>query len=210
MIEAYDTATFKQSINAQELLGILVDRYGDIFTDIVYDTTTPTDIKELWVSDEICITYVSGTSIKFLHSNGYEATMSGSSTTFTRFYITKFDNCLLVMNSNTFATSTLFFIIAKTIDSNGNNSQGIITRPGTSSNVKLFTDNMNIDSVGYDKLTNNSVYSTVLAPLYAITGDESFTDIYYSVLSKATDYGQVILNGKKFYMITNNIAIAYT
>lgn len=210
MIEMYDTSSFKQSINAQELLGILVDRYGDIFTNIVYDTNTPTDIKELWVSNNIYIAYVSSNSIKIVHSNGTEATMSGSLGVFSRFYITEFDNSLLVMNNNTFATSTLFFIIAETVNSNEGNSKGIIIRPSASSNVKIFTDNMNTDNVEYVKLTNSSAYSTVLAPLYSITGDESFNNIYYTVLSKPTDYGQVTLNGQKFYMLTNNIAIAYT
>lgn len=211
MIEIFDSATIKSTITISELFDILNKKYNG-FTDVVYDTENPTNIKELWISNKIYLSYLSDKHMKIVHTNGTEVTLGASNTpAFPRSFIVNFDNGILIMNTNTFS-GIRYFIITDTIDNNGNISKGIIIKPNTQANesVRVITDNMSTDTVTYPLANNDdSTYNTVLAPLYSITGDEHFPDIYYTVIGKSTDSGKIILNGQKFYMVPG-IAISYT
>ena len=211
MIEIFDSATIKPTITMYELFDILNEKYNG-FTDIEYDTENPTNIKRLWISDKIFLSCLSEKYMMVVHKNGTQITIgSSSSAAFPRSFIVNFDNGILIMNTNS-VYNMRYFIITDTIDNNGNISKGIITKSETSSgaSVRVITDNMNTDTVNYPLANNDdSIYNTVLAPLYSITGDEHFSDIYYTVIGKSTDLGKIILNGQKFYMVPG-IAIAYT
>lgn len=210
MIEIYDSLTDIASANIQFLLNKLANDYSSDFHEIIYDQSNSTQINQIWVSEKVYLDY-SNNALQIKNKNGFSVGWSNMN----RFFIVKTDSVILIHNGNfaTIPNGSQWMAITNTKDSNNNHSKGIVALVSPqASMINVFSDNMSLENTYGAYPTRGfprSAYNTVLAPVYAITGDELFENVYLSILYKSTDSGKIILNGQKFYMITG-IAISYT
>lgn len=209
MIEIYDSLTDIASANIQFLLNKLANDYSSDFHEIVYDQSDSTQINQIWVSEKVYLDY-SNNALQIKNKNGFSVGWANMN----RFFIVKTDSVILIHNGvfTTVGNGAQWMAITKTKDSNNKISKGIVAIISPQSSViSVFSDNMSLENTygTYSRGLPRSIYNTVLAPTYAITGDENFEDVYLAILHKSTDSGKIILNGQKFYMVPG-IAIAYT
>lgn len=208
MINIIDSTATRASSTLQDVLNDLAPLWD--WKNIVYDAEEPTNVKELWVSDNIYIDiYVSESagskSLEFTHNiNGYNSKFQPSLTTYR---IVRTDNALLLCDT----LGAYYIAVAKTIDLNGTESFGIVGVISSVNSMYMFTDNMT--SLPLAANTSNfitsSVTQTQLIPVYNRTSDEHFVDVYYTYIRKSTDAGKGTMGGKNYY-IHNCLAVPYT
>lgn len=221
MINIYDSRTVRSGSTAQEALNDLA-RHWDGWHHIVdnqdqvidvSDLDDATVVKEIWVSENIYIGLTS-TNLTVAHISG--ATKSTSdSTLYSKFLIVTTDSCVLLRREPTNATTQnarAYIAVGKTVDPSGVESNGVIFKNSTTgTTIYMFTDHMSAaaaDPVSMDNL-GASNYNTVLTPMYALAGDEHFTDLMYVLASKPTDEEKILLNDQKYYLY-NAVALPYT
>ena len=221
MISIYNSRTVRATSTARDALNDLArhwDGWHHIVDDqdnviAVSDLTNTTVVKEIWVSENIYIsvTTTSTPNVAVTHTSG--ATQPAASNAFySKFLIiTTETGVILRREPSDGKNSKTFIAVGKTIDSTETESCGVVFKPSAMSpNVYMFTDNMSTtaDSVALDGV-GASTYNTVLAPLYALAGDEHFTDLMYVVISKPTDEDKGIINNQKYY-VYSAVALPYT
>ena len=208
MINIIDSTATRASSTLQDVLNDLAPLWN--WKKIVYDEEEPTNVKELWVSDNIYIDiYVpestSSKYLEFTHNiNGYNSKFQPS---LTKYRIVRTDNALLLCD----AVGSYYIAVAKTIDLNGTESFGIVGVISSVNSMYMFTDNMT--SLPLAANTSNfitsSVTQTQLIPVYSRTSDEHFVDVYYTYIRKSTDAGKGTMGGKNYY-IYDCLAVPYT
>ena len=211
MISIFDSTSLRTTSTSQDALNDLATRWN--WKNIVYDTDVSTNVKELWASDKICITLSTGNTpyLTVKHTNEVSQT---TNSVFTRYHIVSTDNAtaLIALNTSSSSQYTLYICVAKTIDPNGLESGGIMMHPASSGTEYSFTDNITTaTNVSYNtgNWNTDSQVNTVVVPIYSLTGDEYFKDIYFQFVKKSTDTGKVILNDQ-YYYFAGKIALAYT
>lgn len=210
MIEIFESVSLRATSTAQDLLNDLVPKYDEWY-NVVYDTTVPTNVTEIWVSSKIYFSLSSDSTpkIKITHINGATTT---TTSTINKYSIITTDKGVMVTNNTVLTASGVWFCVGKTTDPNGVSSHGVFfdNQSGTIYEY-TYTDNMTLDNYYYSIMCSGgkSRVNTVLVPVYSITGDEYFDDLMLAILTKPTDTGKVVLNDN-YYYINEAVALPYT
>lgn len=216
MIHIFNSTSRRQTSTAQDLLNDLADEsvwWGTIWR-IDRDETTNNVIK-FWVTYHIYFSLSSDATPKLKITHEASGAQDVSKTAFAvmpTYSIIATDKGIIVTNGTVQTSSGLWFAIGNTTAPDNDLSLGVIFDFDNNIVEYVFTDNMTTSS--YNSYTlgsgiGKSRENTVLAPAYSVTGDEKFDDLMLVVLSKPTDTGRVVLNGK-YYYINEAVALPYT
>lgn len=202
MINIFNSSSERPSSTTQDALNDLADKWD--WEDIVYDTTTPTNVTQLWLSAKLYLSLDTSIShyLQIIHSVGdYTGKIS---IPYTEYRIVSTDNALLFIPIGSSASSS-YFALSRTVDTKIRESCGCVWH---ASNTYIFTDNM-VSNVSISSLMSNSNTYTQLVPVYSWNSDEYFEDVYFTFIHKSNDGGKSILNDN-YYYIHQDVALPYT
>ena len=214
-ISIFDSRSVRTTSNAQDLLNdlapILTAKWSDM--TVIYDTTTPSNVAEIWVSDEVYISLSTNSTTQLVHHHKTLNLSQAINKNCAWHHIIETDSAILCCwedNNNLWS----FAISQTTSMTDGSTSYGVAAQSGT--NLYAFTDGMFSTSATIQAMAviNNRYNSTLvneqLVPFASIWSNDVFPNVYEVLARKTTTRGERILNQTDYFYVTYAFAVKYT
>ena len=214
-ISIFDSRSVRTTSSAQDLLNdlapILTAKWSDM--TVIYDTTTPSNVAEIWVSDEVYISLSTNSTTQLVHHHKTLNLSQAINKSCAWHHIIETDSAILCCwedNNNLWS----FAISQTTSMTDGSMSYGVAAQSGT--NLYAFTDGMFSTSATIQAMAviNNRCNSTLvneqLVPFASIWSNDVFPNVYEVLARKTTTRGERILNQTDYFYVTYAFAVKYT
>ena len=214
-ISIFDSRSVRTTSSAQDLLNdlapILTAKWSDM--TVIYDTTTPSNVAEIWVSDEVYISLSTNSTTQLVHHHKTLNLSQAINKSCAWHHIITTDTAILCCwedNNNLWS----FAISQTTSMTDGSTSYGVAAQSGT--NLYAFTDGMFSTSATIQAMAviNNRCNSTLvneqLVPFASIWSNDVFPNVYEVLARKTTTRGERILNQTDYFYVTYAFAVKYT
>lgn len=213
MLEILDSRTLRQTSTYQDLMNdlapILKNKWNDV--TIVNDTTTPTNVKEIHLSDEVYIELPSaGTSVNYCHTTlGY--TTSRNHVSNSSYKIVETDEAVMIVENSGNLWNVCTVIGEASIPGENTTTIGAAIMTGAPT-IVTYTDKMY--STSTTNLANNynavPQYNEQFVPFVPWYNKELFENIYMVTARKSSTNGETLLNGTDYFYVCGALATKYT
>ncbi len=211
MINVLDSRSLRTSSTTQDLLNdlapILKAKWNS--TEIVYDTTTPTNVSQIWLSDKIYLS-ISSNNVVITHDTlGF--TSSRTMVQSNVYKIVETDSAVMIQEYASGNWNTCTVIGETSNPEDGTTSFGIAMMT-SAVNLVAYTDSMysNSNTSLVAQFSSAPQYNEQVVPFVPWYSKDLFPNVYMVTARKATTNEKTLLNGTDYFYVCGALAVKYT
>ncbi len=212
MINIIDSLDSRAESTGQDLLNDLADVLTTKWPSItvVYDTNTPSNVYQIWLSEDVYIELASSLAFYYKHATFGFTTDFNHMYNAGRYKIIETDNAVMI-HARTQGDWNYCAVIAETQNlTDGTSSYGAAVMTNTD-RIIAYTDGMY--STGETQISGNFAttpqYNEQFVPLVAWNTKDIFEHAYWVTARKSTTRGSILQNGTDYFYVVGMLAVKY-